>query len=310
SQPKDELQTMNDIFELTEKPDQKLIYETNKLNDSRLGGFVLTEKKDYENADICILGFQKDEKFVSDSIRQEFYRLTNFGINKKVLDLGNVKSVENYSQVIEKVLQDDKRLMIIGAGNELSYQSGFSMANVFGKDRWLAINVDSHLDSGFEDRLPDTPSFQKLLKENLIVPKYFYEIGFQPYFCSPHFFRFLQNHDVKMVSLEQLRSRETADLELRELIRQEFISHSRSMSIFFNFSMNAVRASDAPGVSASSPFGLRAGEFLTLIQFAAKLINTKVIQFSEVNPTVDIENRTSKLVAIAMHRFCSTAGNV
>ena len=113
-----------------------------------------------------------------------------------------------------------------------------------------------------------------------------------------------------MVSLEQLRSRETADLELRELIRQEFINHSRSMSILFNFSMNAVRASDAPGVSASSPFGLRAGEFLTLVQFAAKLVNTKIIQFSEVIPKNDIANRTSKLVAIAMHRFCSTAANI
>ncbi len=109
-----------------------------------------------------------------------------------------------------------------------------------------------------------------------------------------------------MVSLEQLRSRETADLELRELIRQEFIQHSRSMSILFNFSMNAVRASDAPGVTSSSPFGLRAGEFLTLVQFAAKLVNTKIIQFTELDSNSDIENRTAKLVAIAMHRFCST----
>ena len=275
-----------------------------------MGGIVSTDIKNYEKADICILGFQTSAKSSSDTIRQEFYKLTNFGISKQIIDLGNASSVENYSQIIEKVFQDNKRLIIIGGGNELSYQSGFSMANVFGNDRWLAINVDSHLDVCFEDRLPDAPSFQKLLEENLIVPSYFYEIGFQPYYCSSHFFRFLQNRGVKMVSLEQLRSRETPDLELRELIRQEFINHSRSMSILFNFSMNAVRASDAPGVSKSSPFGLRAGEFLTLVQFAAKLVNTKIVQFSEVNPDSDIENRTSKLVAIAMHRFCSTAANV
>ena len=310
SQPKDDLQTMNDIFDLTDRPAQELFYSTKNPNDSRLGEIVSTDKKDYEKADICILGFQKNEKFDADAIRQEFYQLTNFGINKKIIDLGNAKTVEHYSQIIEKVLQDNKRLIIIGAGNELSYQSGVSLANIFGNDRWLAINVDSHLDGCFEDRQPNAPSFQKLLEENLIVPNYFYEIAFQPYFCSPMFFRFLQNHGVKMVSLEQLRSRETADLELRELIRQEFINHSRSMSILFNFSMNAVRASDAPGVSTSSPFGLRAGEFLTLVQFSAKLVNTKIIQFSEVSPKNDIANRTSKLVAIAMHRFCSTAANI
>ncbi len=301
---------MNDIFDLTDQPAQELFFTTTNPNDSRLGGIVSTDIKDYEKADICILGFQKNEKFNSDVVRQEFYKLTNFGINKKILDLGNVRSVKDYSQIIEKVLQNNKRLIIIGAGSEISYQSGISMANIFGKDRWLAINVDSHLDVSFEHRQLDSPSFQKLLEENLIVPNYFYEIAFQPYFCSPIFFRFLQNHGVKMVSLEQLRSRETADLELRELIRQEFINHSRSMSILFNFSMNAVRASDAPGVTNSSPFGLRAGEFLTLVQFAAKLVNTKIIQFSEVNPKNDIANRTSKLVAIAMHRFCSAAANI
>ena len=300
---------MNDIFHLTDRPAPELFFTTNTPNDSRLGGVISTDINDYEKADICILGFQTNEKFDSDSIRQEFYKLTSFGINKNILDLGNVRSVKDYPQIIEKALQDNKRVVIIGAGNELSYQSGISVGKVFGRDRWLAINVDSHLEVMIENPKDHFPSFQKLLEENLIVPTYFYEIAFQPYFCSPFFFRFLQNHGVKMVSLEQLRSRETADLELRELIRQEFINHSRSMSILFNFSMNAVRASDAPGSSNASPFGLRAGEFLTLVQFAAKLVNTKIIQFSEVCPKNDIVNRTSKLVAIAMHRFCSSADN-
>ena len=271
-----------------------------------LRNVILTDKNDYDNADIVILGFQKTEIFDSDIIRKEFYNLTNFGINKRIFDLGNIGTNENFEKVVSKVLADNKRLIIIGGGNENAYPGGVAMSDVFGKDRWLAINVDSYL-----DMISDTETaFKKLLDEKLIVPKYFYEIGFQPYYCSPIFFKFLQNQGVKMVSLEQLRSRETADLELRELIRQEFINHSRSMSIMFNFSMNAVRASDAPGVTASSPFGLRGGEFLTLVQFAAKLVNTKLIQITEIKPSLDIQNTTSKLAAIAIHRFCSTAANV
>jgi formiminoglutamase len=69
--------------------------------------------------------------------------------------------------------------------------------------------------------------------------------------------------------------------------------------------MDAVRSADAPGTSAPSPLGLRAGEFITLVKYAASLANTKIIEFSEVNPKYDADNRTTKLVAIGMHRFCS-----
>lgn len=297
---------MNEIFELTARPSTGFFEKRQNTNEPLLGNIVGTDENDYDNADIIILSFQKTENFDGNIIREEFYKLTNFGINKKVFDLGNIESNENFGKVTTKVLDDNKRLIIIGGGNEIAYHGGVAMSDVFGQDRWLAINVDSYL-----DMISDTETaFKKLLEEKLIVPKYFYEIGFQPYYCSPKFFKFLQNQGVKMVSLEQLRSRETADLELRELIRQEFINHSRSMSIMFNFSMNAVRASDAPGVTASSPFGLRAGEFLTLVQFAAKLVNTKLIQFTEIKPSLDIQNTTSKLAAIAMHRFCSTAANI
>jgi hypothetical protein len=69
--------------------------------------------------------------------------------------------------------------------------------------------------------------------------------------------------------------------------------------------MDAVRSADAPGTSAPSPLGLRNSEFIQLVKYAASLANTKIIEFSEVNPKYDSDNRTSKLVAIAMHRFAA-----
>src|SRR5437868_4270785 len=54
-----------------------------------------------------------------------------------------------------------------------------------------------------------------------------------------------------------------------------------------------------------SPLGLRAGEFIQLVKYAASLANTKIIEFTEVNPKYDIDNRTTKLVAIGIHRFCT-----
>ena len=53
------------------------------------------------------------------------------------------------------------------------------------------------------------------------------------------------------------------------------------------------------------PLGLRAGEFIQLVKYAASLANTKLVEFSEVNPNFDHDDRTTKLVAIGMHRFCT-----
>lgn len=296
---------MNNFSDLTKRPDDKLFFRSDDQHDVRLGSIVSHDRNDYDAAQIVLVGAESSESANTDSIREEFYKLTNFGITRKIVDLGNVEAGDNLSSVIERVLEDKKRLIVFG-GEDISYSSGAAMAKVFGGDRCIGININSYLDSLPEYAKENNFSFRKLLDEKLLLPKYFYEIGFQPYFCTPAYYKFLQNLDVKMVSLEQLRSRETPDLELRELIRQEFITHSNSMNIYFNFSMNAVRASDAPGVSASSPFGLRAGEFLTLIQFAAKLMNTKLIQFTDFRQEADHENRTAKLIAIAFHRFCSS----
>ncbi len=48
-----------------------------------------------------------------------------------------------------------------------------------------------------------------------------------------------------------------------------------------------VRASDAPGVSAPSPIGLSADEFVALAQFAGSRKETRLIEFSEVKAAAE-----------------------
>jgi formiminoglutamase len=313
---------MSDIFQLTERPDEELLFRRNDPNDRRLGEVVCIGQQDYEAANIVILGCPQDEgvkrnngregaALAPDAVRREFYKLTNFGISRKIFDLGNTKiqgsleeTHEAHFQIVSQILRDGKRIIILGGGNDLSYPDGSAMAEAFGRENWIGVNVDAHFDVRIAaERNSGTP-YRQLLEEKLLRPEYFYEVGYQPHFASPVYFRYLQNLGVNLVSLEQLRSKETADSELRELIRSKFIHHSATLNIFFGFDLDVVRASDAPGVSAPSPVGLRSGEFLTLVKFAAGLVNTKIVEFTEVNPNFDVDNRTTRLVAIAMHEFC------
>jgi formiminoglutamase len=314
---------MIDIFELTSRPNPELFFHKHDRNDPRLGEMVRADEEHYRGAEVVILGCPQDEgvsrnngrtgaALAPDAIRAQFYRLTPFNIKKKIFDIGNVsvgktleETHETHFEVVKKVLEDGKRLIVLGGGNDVSYPDGRAVAAVFGPAKWIGVNIDSHLDVRADRPANSGTPYRQLLEEGHLLPQNFYEVGYQTHFCSPIYYKYLRDLGVHRISLELLRSREQVDQEIREQIRQTFVGHSTSMNTFFGFDLDAVRSADAPGTSAPSPLGLRAGEFITLVKYAASLANTRIIEFSEVNPNFDQDNRTSKLVAIAMHRFCS-----
>lgn len=314
---------MNDIFELTARPDASLFYSLNDANDPRMGEAVMRDEAAYRSADLVILGCPQDEGVrrndgrvgaadAPNAIRRQFYRLTTFNIKKKVFDLGDIRLSSSLEEthdiltaVVKQVLLDGKRLIVLGGGNDISYADGRAMAEVFGPEKWIGVNVDAQLDVRVADQRSSGTAYRQLLEEKHLLPAYFYEVGYQSHFCSPVYYEYIRDLGVHRISLELMRSRAEADIEIKEQIRQTFIGHSGSMNTFFGFDIDAVRSADAPGTSEPSPLGLRAGEFITLVKYAASLANTKLIEFTDVNPEFDVDDRTTKLVAIGMHRFCS-----
>ncbi len=317
---------MSNIFELTTRPDAKLFFSRGDKNDPRVGEIVHSDPAHYASSDIVILGCPQDDGVTRnfgrkgpaeapDAIRDQFYRLTTFNIRKRIFDLGNTvigptleETHDTHAEIVEQVLRDGKRLIVLGGGNDISYPDGVAMAKVFGPEWWIGVNVDSHLDVRLADERNSGTQFRQLLDGGHLLPTYFYEVGFQTHFCSPVCYEFIRDQKIHRISLELLRSRAEADVELKDMIRDKFIGHSASLNTFFSFDMDAVRSADAPGTSAPSPLGLRAGEFITLVKYAASLANTRIIEFSEVNPSFDVDHRTTRLVAIGMHRICTAAG--
>ena len=314
---------MPDIFEMTKRPDRDVFFARHDPNDPRLGEIVRSDPDSYGAADVVIIGCPQDEGVRRNggrvgaaeaprAIREQFYKLTPFNLKKRVFDLGDVEmagSLEEthdiLTEVVKKLLTDNKRLIVIGGGNDISYADGRAMAEIFGVGAWIGVNVDSHLDVRLAEQRNSGTPYRQLLDEGHLRPDYFYEVGYQTHLCSPVYYEYIRSLGVNRIALELLRSRNEADLELKESIRNNFIGHSSSMNTFFGFDMDAIRSADAPGVSAPSPLGLKAGEFIQLVKYAASLANTRIVEFTEMNPKHDIDNRTSKLAAIGMHRFCT-----
>ncbi len=313
---------MTDIFDLTKRPDPELFFKKNDANDPRLGEAVSVEPVDYENAQMVIIGCPQDEGVrrnggrigaasAPDEIRRQFYKLTTFGINAKIFDLGDTiightleETHDTHCSAVKQLLQEGKIVISLGGGNDVSYPDGKAMAETFQPENWLGFNIDAHFDvRADEPRNSGTP-YRQLLVENLLKPENFAEMAYQPQAASPVYFEYLRQQGVMMRSVEEIQNSKPGIQNSFEFFIE---SHKPVSNIFWGFDLDAVRAADAPGVSAPSPIGLTAAEFVALAAFAGNRKETRLIEFTEANPNFDIDNRTARLVAIAMHRFCSAS---
>lgn len=314
---------MTDIFERTARPKPELFFRKNDKNDVRLGEIVSANRAQYASSEIVILGCPQDEGVrrnggrlgaskAPDAVRAQFYKLTNFGIGAKIFDAGDTiirKTLEAthdaHTQIVKQILADGKKIVVLGGGNDISYADGLAMAETFGAENWLAFNIDAHFDARADSPRNSGTPYRQLLEENLIEPQNFYEMAWQPQVNSPVYFDYLQGKGVNLLSLEEIQGERR---KLQDLIVTRLSTSNSRLPPFFGFDVDSVRASDAPGVSAPSPIGLTAEQFIGLAKFAGENKRTKIIEFTEMNPAFDIDNRTAKLVAAAMHRFCRAAG--
>ena len=310
---------MSEIVKYLIQPDKKLFFRRNDRNDIRLGEIV--PNVNYKESDVVIVGCPQDEgvrrnkgrigaALAPEAIRAQFYKLSNFGMDAKIFDLGNTiiqptleKTHDIHTQVVEQVLRDNKKLIILGGGNDISYADGKAMANVFGYESWFALNIDAHFDVRADSPRNSGTPYRQLLEEKLLKPENFCELAYQLQSNSPIYFDYLQDQGVNLISLEEFK---VFNSKFQNLIEKRFPTLDSRLPTFYGFDVDSVRASDAPGVSAPSPIGLSAEEFVELARFAGRNKKTKIVEFTEVNPNFDIDNRTAKLVAIAMHRFCSS----
>lgn len=307
---------MFNIYDATQRPAESLFFRKNDENDTRLGEVVSRAIAGYENCDIVILGCSQDEgvrrnggrtgaALAPDKIREQFYKLTNFGINLKIFDLGNTKIAgsleeihENHTKIAGKILKDGKTLITLGGGNDLSYADGAAMTQAFGSKNWAGFNIDAHFDVRAERVRNSGTPYRQLLESGFICPANFYEIGYQEQVNSTVYYNYLQEAGVNLTSLAEIQ-----EVGVRNFFKNILQKIERDF-LFFGFDVDVVRSADAPGVSAANPLGLTAQEFCEAALLAGNDRRTKIIEFTEVNPLFDIDNQTAKLTATAMYKFC------
>ena len=287
-----------------------------RLNDPRLGDVVA--KATLDDAQVVIVGCPQDEGVRRNGgragaaqapaeIRRALYRLTTNGIGAHgaLYDAGDTPigaTLEDthaaQQAAVRKLLDAGKRVIVLGGGNDISYPDCSALAQSAGDV--LAFNVDAHFDVRADQPRNSGTPYRQLLDEGVIQPARFHEIGSVPWSNSSIYARWLAEKRVQVTALADLRRR-GIERTLRRMLREA----QRAKAVFWGMDVDVVRASDAPGVSAPNPLGMTGEEFCTIAALAGAESRTRVIEFSEANPALDVDHRTSRLVAVAIHHYLS-----
>lgn len=269
----------------------------------------------YDDASVVIFGSPQDEgvrrnsgrpgaRYGPQEIRRQLYLSpAPEGIPvSPIFDLGDVVPGDSLEEthdrqfsIVQKLLQDGKRVVVLGGGNDISYPDCAALVSV--SKIVGAINIDSHYDVRDRDVRNSGTPYRQLLEEGLIESRYFWEVASKAEQNADEHGKYLDRIGANIYPLEVIR-RMTID----ELLRTILDTRDPD-SLFWGFDIDSVREEDAPGVSAPHPRGLSADEICRIAQLAGGDPRSRVLEVSEVNPIHDVDNRTSRLAALVIGHF-------
>lgn len=308
---------MNHLQHLRHDPLATLFYHRNDPNDRRLGELVKTDPNAYAAAEIVLLGYPQDEgsrrnrarvgaAAGPNAIREQFYKLTILGLETvQLFDLGDTRTEGTLEEIharhqalVQQVISDGKRLIVLGGANDISYPDVAGLAQVI--PDLLALNIDAHLDVRADHPRNNGTPYRQLLVEGYLDPARFFEVGYQPSAASPVYLDYLTQLGVQCFSRSAVQA-QGIDALIGTLLQ------TPSQAIFWGLDIDVVTAADAPGTSAPTAAGLHAHELIRLAELAGADPRSRLLEISEVSPPYDLDNRTSRLAAVAIWHFLFSA---
>lgn len=281
--------------------------------DPRLGSLIGTAES-LADAQVVILGVPTDEGIrrnggrtgaaeAPDRIRHHLSKLTAYPgpgfegsiADLRIVDLGNVTGDSLEAQhaaareISASLTKQGKFVIALGGGHDVTYPLAAGFAQTIGYD-WSLINIDAHLDvrPKKEGRHHSGSSFRLLIDEGHLDAQHFLEFGIQSHAISKAHHDWIIERGGRVRFFHHL-----IDIALEEF--DHWVHHQKH--VYVSFDIDAIRAADAPGVSAPSPIGFTSEEALGLCYSAGLSPNVAMMDFVEVNPTVDVDDHTSRLTA-------------
>jgi len=327
-------QIMNNIREIVGNyvlPNNPTLYQSkNDISDPRIGDYLFT----CNDSEACIkevnavllsvpqdLGVARNggrtgAALAPEAIKKVLYKLTpysgtvNFFEKIGFFDAGTIQTDNltlEESQVIQEnvvsaLLNEGYYPIVIGGGHEIGYPNGAALGCCF--ESIGILNFDAHTDVRplIDNRLGHSGSpFRQIIerKDVNIVGTAFVEFGIQPFASAESHCDYIKRIGGNIMSYSEIRKN---GFEISFSNALELIS-TDTEALYVSFDTDAVSSAYAPGVSAPAIIGFTADEFLYAAQKAGEHQKVRLVDFVEMNPLYDMDNRTAKLVALGIASY-------
>ncbi|HTR80010.1 MAG TPA: formimidoylglutamase [Bacteroidota bacterium] len=316
---------------LTDIPDP-VFFSRNDESDPRMGDIVRRQKENFsDKINVGIVGVPEDEgvrrnrgrvgaKDAPNEIRKALYKFTPYALSKgkqasdlAIFDFGNVKAGatleethERVQAVLEMLFAKNILPIVLGGGHDTTYPSFLAFAKEAASTG--AINIDTHLCfRKLDPQRNNSTAFRQILDltHSPLTAMNFVQVGAQSFANAQEHYEELIDRGATVFTLDEVRKE-----RMEKILELAYEIASNSVErLYFSFDLDAVRGSDAPGVSASYPTGLSAEELLKAAHFAGMRRKTKAIDIVEVNPKFDFDGRTAKLAAFVIMYFLTGVAN-
>lgn len=226
-----------------------------------------------------------------DSIRGQLYNLSRIPGKVKIVDLGNMKKGNSFSDtlaglsdILACLIREDIFPLIIGGSSALITAIDRSMTML--KKRYSMIAVDPRID--FTNEPGEYDSFcylNNIIRNSRSTFDQYINIGYQTYLNDQQVLnRFIRRHS-ELIRIGDVR---------QAIYLTEPLFRDSEAAIF---DISAVRQSDAPGTTIPSPNGFYGEEICLLARYAGISDRLKVFGLFDVNPDLDVRLQTAGLAA-------------
>jgi formiminoglutamase len=233
-----------------------------------------------------------------------------YGIDLKkisILDAGDVEipdletGHQNLTKRVSSLIRKGAIPFVIGGGNDQSYPNACALLENTQGDIGV-VNIDAHLDVRplKEGKVHSGSPFRLLLEDSRFNGRNFVEFAAQGNQCSATHADYVSSRGGRIIWLSTLLKNKECVAEQFEAVLAAFSSQCHS--IFVSFDLDAVKSSDAPGVSAPGTVGLSAQDALEMCMCAGKNPKVRLFDLSEYNPAIE-DYRTGRLVGTMFYYF-------
>lgn len=256
-----------------------------------------SEIPDLSEFDLVLLGVPEDRNSYNkgsalspNAIRSELYSLMGLEMNLKLIDLGNLKPGNTYTdtyfalrEVISVLLGNNLNIILLGGTQDLTLPIFQSFEGY--QEKINLACIDSKIDSDTQAIESNSESYllEILLKKKKLFK--FTNIGHQSYFTGKQSLELINTLFHDAIRLGDVRN----NIKLIEPYLRD--------SDIVSFDMGAIRKADAPGYFRPTPNGFYAEEACQLSRYAGTSDKVRLFGIFECNQLKDIQNHSASLAA-------------